>query len=54
MIEGGLSFHKEGKGLGLEGGKRGQVLSLGGFSLGNNILILFQKGMRISCFILSS
>jgi hypothetical protein len=44
MSEGGLSIHKVGKELGAGGGKqRGQVLSLEGLSLGNNILILFQK-----------
>ena len=48
MSDGGLSFHRVGKGLGAGRWEDGlsvepRGLSLGAKSLGNNILILFQK-----------
>jgi hypothetical protein len=44
MSDGGLSFHRVGKGLGAGRWEKGLSVKPRGLSLGNNILILFQKG----------
>jgi hypothetical protein len=48
MSDGGLSFHRVGKGLGAGRWEEGLK------SLGNNIKILFQKTCELYFFILSS
>jgi hypothetical protein len=43
MSDGGLSFHRVGKGLGAGRWEEGLSVEPRGLSIGNNILILFQK-----------
>jgi hypothetical protein len=43
MSDGGLSIHRVGKGLGAGRWEKGLSVEPRGLSLGNNILILFQK-----------
>jgi hypothetical protein len=54
MSDGGLNIHRVGRGLGGGSWEKGISVKPRGLSLGNNILILFQKDICIICFTLSS
>jgi hypothetical protein len=53
MSDGGLRFHRVGKGLGVGRWEKGLSVEPRGLKPGNNILILSPKDMCILCFILS-